>query len=117
MDIVTGSTAGRDALRSFLRADGNTQIGDTELQTCWDVAVEATSRHIRTGYQWNAPANVQEFVLHAAAVVWKHRDSGGEGGVLPDGTVTAGSFLSKRKVDQLAAAYGGPYVTRPVVIV
>jgi hypothetical protein len=116
VDIVTGSTAGRDALRTFLRADGNTQITDAELQTCWDTAVDATSRHIRPGYTADAPSGVSDFVLHVAALVWKHRDSGGEGGVLPDGTLTAGSFLSKRKIDMLAAAYGGPYVMTPRVI-
>jgi hypothetical protein len=116
VDITTGNTAGRDALRTFLRADGNTQITDAELLSCWDTAVDATQRHIRPGYTADAPQGVEDFVLHVAALVWKHRDSGGEGGVLPDGTVTIGSFLTKRKIDSLAAAYGGPYCVTPRVI-
>jgi hypothetical protein len=116
MDITTGNTAGRDALRTFLRADGNTGISDAELLDCWDTAVDATQRHIRPGYSADAPQGVQSFVLHVAALVWKHRDSGGEGGVLPDGTLTAGSFLTLRKINQLCAAYGGPYCVTPRVI-
>ena len=116
MDITTGNTSGRDALRAFLRADGNTSITDAELLSCWDVAVDATQRYIRPGYTADAPAGVQEFVLHVAALVWKHRDSGGEGGVLPDGTLTPGSFLTSRKVATLAAAYGGPYCVTPRVV-
>lgn len=116
MDITTGNTAGRDALRSFLRADDNTRVTDAELLTCWDVAVDATGRFIRTGYTADAPAGVVEFVCHVGALVWKHRDSGGEGGVLPDGTLTPGSFLTHRKISTLAAAYGGPYCVTPRVV-
>jgi hypothetical protein len=114
VDITTGNTAGASALRTFLRA--GTAIPDAEMQSAWDTAVDATQRHIRTGYSADAPEGVQSFVLHVAALVWKHRDTGGEGGILPDGTMTAGSFLTHRKINQLAAAYGGPYCVTPRVI-
>ena len=91
MDITTGNTAGRDALRSFLRA--GTAITDAELLQAWDTAVDATSRWIRTGYTTDAPAGVQEFVLQVAADVWRKRDSAGETSVLPDGTATGGTSL------------------------
>ena len=114
MDITTGSTEGRDALRSFLRASAS--IDDDTLQSCWDTAVDATQRFIRPGYTADAPAGVQEFVLHVAGVVFKHRDSGGEGAILPDGTLTTGAFLTHNKIKTLAAAYGGPYCVTPRVI-
>jgi hypothetical protein len=114
MDITTGNTAGRDALRSFLRAAD--AVTDAVLQQCWDTAVDATQRFIRTGYTADAPAGVQEFVLHVAGIVFKHRDSGGEGAVLPDGTITTGAFLTHNKIATLAAAYGGPYCVTPRVI-
>lgn len=114
MDITSGSTDGRDALRSFLRASAT--IDDDTLQQCWDVAVDATQRYIRTGYTADAPAGVVEFVLHVAGVVYKHRDSGGESAVLPDGTLTTGGYLTAAKIRTLAAAYGGPYLRTPRVI-
>lgn len=114
MDITTGNTAGRDALRSFLRA--GTSITDAELLQCWDVAVDATQRWIRTGYTADAPAGVQEFVLNVAATVWKHRDSGGDSTILPDGTITTGNFLTTRKIGEFARAYAGPYCITPRVI-
>jgi hypothetical protein len=114
MDIVTGSTTGRDALRTYLRA--GTAITDTELLSCWDVAVDATQRWIRPGYTADAPAGVQEFVLAVAAVVWKHRDSGGDSTILPDGTFTTGNYLTHAKIRSLAAAYGGPYTQTPRVV-
>lgn len=114
MDIATGSTDGRDALRTFLRASAT--ITDATLQQCWDTAVDATQRFIRPGYTADAPAGVVEFVLHVAAIVFKHRDSGGEGAVLPDGTITTGAFLTHNKIKGLAAAYGGPYCVTPRVI-
>ena len=114
MDIASGSTDGRDALRSFLRASAT--IDDDTLQQCWDVAVDATQRFIRPGYAADAPAGVVEFVLHVAGVVFKHRDSGGESAILPDGTVTTGGFLTHAKIKTLAAAYGGPYCVTPRVI-
>lgn len=115
MDIVTGSTTGRDALRSFLRASAT--IDDSTVQQCWDAAVDATQRYIRPGYTTNAPAGVLEFVLHVGGVIFKHRDSGGESAMLPDGSITTGGFLSQGKIKTLAAAYGGPYVVTPRVIV
>lgn len=114
MDIATGSTDGRDALRTFLRASAT--IDDDTLQSCWDTAVDATQRYIRTGYTADAPAGVIEFVLHVAGIVFRHRDSGGEAAVLPDGTVTTGAYLTQGKIKNLAAAYGGPYCVTPRVI-
>ena len=114
MDITTGSTTGRDMLRDFLRA-GPT-ITDTELLHCWDVAVDTCQRWIRPGYTYTAPAGVQEFVLNVAATVWKHRDSGGDTTILPDGTFTTGNFLTSRKVGEFARAYAGPYCQTPRVI-
>ena len=114
MDITTGNTDGRDALRTFLRAGAT--ITDAELLQCWDVAVDTCQRYIRPGYTADAPAGVQEFVLNVAAVVWKHRDSGGDATILPDGTLTTGNYLSSRKVAEFAKAYGGPYCVTPRVV-
>ena len=114
MDITTGNTAGRDALRSFLGA--GSQVTDATLLQCWDAAVDATQRYIRTGYTADAPAGVVEFVLHVAGIVYRHRDSGGEAAVLPDGTVTTGAYLTQAKIMTLAASYGGPYCVTPRVI-
>ena len=114
MDITTGNTAGRDALRDFLRAGAT--ITDAELLHCWDVAVDTTSKWIRSGYTADAPAGVQEFVLNVAATVWKHRDSGGDSTILPDGTFTTGNYLTSRKVGEFARAYAGPYIVTPRVV-
>ena len=114
MDITTGNTDGADALRSYLGA--GPIIADTTLQTCWDVAVDATQRWIRPGYAADAPAGVQEFVLSVAAVVFRHRDSGGDATILPDGTFTTGNYLTHAKIRTLAAAYGGPYTVTPRVV-
>lgn len=113
MDIIVddGTTTGADALRSFLRAGD--LITDAELSQCWNVAVGACLPWIRDGYDVDAPAGVVEFVLHVAGVVFKHRDSGGEGAILPDGTVTTGAYLTRSKIRSLAGSYGGPYARTP----
>ncbi len=114
MDITTGAAGSADLLRAYLGAGPITE--DTTLQTCWDVAVDATQRWIRPGYSADAPAGVQEFVLSVAAVVYRHRDSGGDSTILPDGTFTTGNYLTHGKIRTLAAAYGGPYTVSPRVI-
>lgn len=112
MDITTGNTSGRDALRVFLRA-GDT-ITDAELLSCWDAAVDATQRWIRPGYTTDAPEGVQQFVLNVAAHIWRTRDSGGELQALPDGTITGSSITSN--LIRRYAVLGGPYVVSPRVI-
>ena len=67
MDITTGAVGSADLLRAYLGAGPITE--DATLQTCWDVAVDATQRWIRPGYTADAPAGVQEFVLAVAATL------------------------------------------------
>lgn len=112
MNITTGNTAGRDALRSFLRASGT--ISDEELLSCWDTAVDATQRWIRTGYTIDAPEGVTQFVLNVAAHVWRTRDSGGELQQLPDGSISGASITSN--LVRRYAVLAGPYVVTPRVI-
>ena len=112
MDITTGNTTGRDALRTFLRA--GTAITDAELLSCWDAAVDATSRWIRPGYTTDAPEGVQQFVLAVAAAIWRTRDSGGDTTVLPDGSITTGPSLQTTILK--ARHIAGPYVVTPRVI-
>jgi len=114
MDITTGNTAGRDALRASTGADDLTWP-DATLQQCWDVAVDVTSRYIRPGYSTDAPAAVVEFVLNVGAVVLRIRDSGGDVSVYPDGTFQPGPELSSYKLRRMAATYA-PYTVTPRVI-
>jgi hypothetical protein len=113
VNIATGNTAGRDALRAYLRAD--TAISDAELLQAWDAAVDATTKWIRPGFTEDAPAGVQEFVLSVAAHIWGNRDSGGTTQILPDGTFDAGRSLTSNLVRRYAVL-GGPYVMTPRVI-
>jgi len=76
VDIVAGSTTGRDRLRSFLRAP--TSIPDADVQLVWDQAVGATRAYIRPGYATDAPEETVAFVLAVANHIWQaSRDAGG----------------------------------------
>lgn len=112
MDIAIGSTAGRDAVRAWLRA--GTEVSDAELQSRWDTAVTATSAWINTDATVDAPQAVVDFVTAVAADLWRAVDSGGQLQPLPDGTVSGASIhtaLVRRN-----AVIGGPYVHAPRTI-
>jgi hypothetical protein len=113
VDIVEGSTAGRDRLRAFLRAP--TTIPDAELQQVWDQAVGACRHYIRDGYTTSAPEAVVAYVLAICNHVWQaSRDAGGVE-TLPDGT----TFTPYAITGNLCKRYlslGGLYVGTPRVV-
>jgi len=112
VDITTGNTAGRDALRTYL--GGGTAGDDAELQAAWDTTVDALQRFLRPGYTTDAPAGVLEYTLAVAATVYRIRDSAGEVTVLPDGTLSAPGSIQSAIYKY--RALGGPYVVTPRVI-
>lgn len=112
MDISTGSTDGRDALRAYLRAGDD--IPDAELMDAWDTAVDATEPWIKPGFNTDAPAGVRSFVIAVAAHAWRTRDSAGDTQILPDGTINSQVITSA-----LVARYrvlSGRYAATPRVI-
>lgn len=113
MDITTGDTTGRDALRDFLRA--GTAITDAQMQSAWDAAVDATYRWILDPYRTDAPEGVQKFVLNVAAHIWRTEDSAGETQILPDGTIATGASVTSSMVRRYSVL-GGPYVRTPRVV-
>jgi hypothetical protein len=114
VDIVAGSTSGRDYLRSFLRA-GATTAADADIQAAWDTAVAATWRWIKPPFRNAAPQGVVDFVTNVAAHIYRTRDSAGDTQVLPDGTFQTANSITSNLVRRYAVL-GGPYVTSPRVV-
>ena len=113
MDITTGNTSARDDLRAYLGAGAT--IPDTEIQSAWDTAVDATYRWIVDPYRTDAPEGVVSMVMAVAAHIWRTRDSAGETQILPDGSFSSGQVITSNLVRRYAVL-GGPYVRTPRVV-
>lgn len=101
-DIATGSTTGRDELRSRLNV-GAAQATDDELQHTWDTAVQVVTPWVLPQYMTAAPAAVLESVLNVATTLWRNTDTMGGFEQLPDGTALGVSWtgLSRSQIRSL----------------
>ena len=117
-DIATGSTTGRDLLRSRLNV-GAAQATDDELQHTWDTAVEVCTPWLKPSALVAAPSSVLESVLNVATTLWRNADSMGGFEQLPDGTTLGVSWtgLSRSQIRSLMGpALSARYATSPRVV-